>query len=143
MVRGFATKFMKEVKPGDGVVARVQATGLDEFRPVKFVLGDTSMQLQSGFSHNIVAAVPFGVVKKPSSSASSSSSSAENYSVLPATEEERISALGAGAGVAQGSVKVRVKQGSTYAFVEESAGDSQSREALLNLRAQRKSDKFC
>lgn len=140
-MHGVGTCFSKEIAAGDAIEVYNPQSKINELRVCRFVAADVSLSLSAPFSSNITQPSHFVVMKKPSR-ASTATSAAAGFAVTKAHATATGSTqLQPGAR----TITLRVRDGAGYKYVTEvvDASKAMSNEDLLDMRAKRKSDKFC
>jgi hypothetical protein len=129
------------MKPGDALQVRHPVSNKDEVRIVKMVLSDSSAGINAPFSSDLVSGTQFYVLKLPK--ATDDPETLREQERQRKLQEER-GAFGTYASEGGKTLTYRVKTGSGgYKIVTEQLNEEKSREALLDMRAKKKSDKFC
>ncbi|GMI33473.1 hypothetical protein TrCOL_g11563 [Triparma columacea] len=139
IVTGIDTRFLSELSQGDAFVLRNPSTGKDELRVVRFITSDQALALSSAFSFPCPSSSSsFKYVKAPKKLKSASELQAESTAKFNDTIDK---AAGTTNG---GKVEIRIKNsGGGYNIVQQAVDPEMSREELVNLRASKKSDRYC
>ena len=144
-VHGQATSFLHQLEAGDAVEIVHPTTLSSERRLVTMVLSDVSMALSSAFSTDIVSSTSFSFIKKPP--AAEDQEAARDAKRTKALADE-LGAFGTYTSKGGESFTYRTKKkgsfGSYHVVTEKlGAGESLSREELMDKRCSKKSDRFC
>ena len=135
VVMGHGTSFTNTLSVGDAILVHVEEDQPHEMRVITMCLSNTSINLSSPFSRNLTAPTSFQYIRKPKSSVQSRA--AKNQMELD--DHERASGF-------QGSHELvyreRTENGS-YRIKKETVSGDVSRTHLLEMRAKKKSDKYC
>jgi hypothetical protein len=142
-LQGHGTSFMSQLSQGDALIVTHPSTLMDETRLVSMVLSDTSIGISSAFSSDLISTTSFHYVKAPKKTAS-----AEDQRVAQKKRkaQEEDSAFGTYSSGGGDRIVYRVKKAGTYGgyeIVTEDAHQDMSREDLLKVRSQKKSDRYC
>lgn len=138
-VRGFNTRFSSQVRAGDVLEVAGDA------RPVQFIVSDTSLSLREAFTRDTGREEPFTVA---SSSVRAGEVVLSPAAAAAAAAAKRAAELAAATGASTDRIAVK-REGAagsgakSYTTVAVSGGASMSREALLDLRAKARGDRFC
>ena len=136
-ITGIDTDFKKQLSDKDAFGVLHPNSGKEELKLVKFVLGKTSLSISSPFSKDIVAGVPFFIMKKKKSEQDIIKEREQKLTELRMQESEAT-------GTSSLKLTYREKQGQgSYKLVSESVAESLSREELLDLRSRKKGDRRC
>jgi hypothetical protein len=144
-VHGQSTSFLHQLESGDAVEIVHPTTLSSERRLVTMVLSDVSMALSSAFSTDIVSSTSFSFIKKPP--AEEDQEAARDAKRTKALADE-LGAFGTYTSKGGESFTYRTKKkgsfGSYHVVTEKlGAGESLSREELMDKRCSKKSDRFC
>ena len=141
------SKFMSELSNGDVLIVKHPTTLVEEIRVITMVLSDVSLSISSAFSTDIITATSFDYMKKPKAKGDGKKRKRKTPEELE--EEEK---LAFGTYASKGNrISYRVRKGGKnasggYTIVTETVGAGEeppSREFLMNLRAKKKSDRYC
>jgi hypothetical protein len=131
VVTGIDTIFNREINVGDAILVE------EEMRVVTMRLSDTSCNLSSSFSTSHANPVPFRYISKPRTKTSVASGASKGLNAADAG-----SLFGD-----HNQLVYREKTGSSYRIQRVALPDSETsnitRTNLLEMRAKKKSDKFC
>ena len=140
------SKFMSELSNGDVLIVKHPTSLVEEIRVITMVLSDVSLSISSAFSSDLITATSFDYMKKPKAKGGKKR---KRKSAAEMEEEEK---LAFGTYASKGNrITYRVRKGGKnasggYTIVTETVGSGEeppSREFLMNLRAKKKSDRYC
>ncbi len=147
VVAGHGTNFQSQLRVGDAILARISATNnkfREEMRVVTMVLSPISISLSSAFSNDLKTPTAFTFINKPRDTQKEHAKMAQ----MAKEEQEAIEsqAMGTYRGNARGEVVYREKtEHGGYRIRREKVdgGGDMDRSDLLNVRAKKKSDRYC
>lgn len=140
VITGHGTKFTKTINIGDAIIVKVNNN--EEMRIVKMRLSDISIAISTPFSHDLTRPTSFQYISKPKDH------EAEKKAKRKKEQEEKddVERLAFGTYTGRNNQLVyreRTEHGS-YRIRRETLKDGDvSRSNLLQMRTQKKSDKFC
>ncbi|GAX27419.1 hypothetical protein FisN_23Hu117 [Fistulifera solaris] len=135
VIMGHGTSFMNTLSVGDAILVQIDENSPPEMRVITMCLSNTSINLSSSFSRSLTTPTSFQYIRKPKVSGQSRAAKTK----LEQDDHERASGF-------QGS-NVLVYRESTetgsYRIKKETVAGDVSRTHLLEMRAKKKSDKYC
>lgn len=135
VVMGHGTSFTSLVSVGDAILVQVDENQPQEMRVITMCLSNTSINLSSPFSRNLTTPTSFLFIRKPK--ASGQSRATKNK--LELEDHEKASGF-------QGSNELVYRESTehgSYRIKREIVEGDVSRTHLLEMRAKKKSDKYC
>lgn len=135
VVMGHGTSFTNTLSVGDAILVQVDENQPQEMRVITMCLSNTSINMSSAFSRNLTTPASFQYIRKPK--ASGQSRAAKNK--LELDDHERASGF-------QGSNELVYRESTengSYRIKKETVTGDVSRTHLLEMRAKKKSDKYC
>ena len=145
VVSGIGTKFEREIAAGDALIVNVvnsqSGQSQQEMRVVTMRLSNISISISSAFSDNIRTPTSFSVIRKPRDEAKQRRIAERNQQLSQKEEEEKAS--GTFGSTEELVYRERTEHGSYRIKRAKVDGEGVSREALLNMRSKKTSDKYC
>lgn len=138
VVTGIDTRFTKEINVGDAIV--VDVDGQPEMRVVTMRLSDQSLNLSSAFSQSLATPASFSYIAKPRDVTREAKQAQRQAQVESQEEKER--ACGSYAGEKELVYREKTEHGS-YRIKRAKVEGDVTRGDLLEMRAKKKSDKYC
>lgn len=135
VVSGIDTRFERELSVGDALM--VQFPTGQEMRVVTMRLSDTSLNLSSAFSQNLVQPVAFEYIAKPKAASRTGKDSS-----LPTNATNSASGIYESSTAGEVVYREKTEHGSYRIKRMQVQGDV-SRTDMLHMRAKKKSDKYC
>ena len=143
-IHGNFTLFMEELEPGDAIIITHPTTLVDETKIIRMVLSNVSMSISSAFSTDLISTTSFRFIKAPKDKIQEEKNRKEMaVEKQRKTEQE---AFGTYASIGGENFTYRVKKEGAfggYKIVTEKLNEKTTRESLLDMRAKKKSDRFC
>jgi len=139
VVTGHQTRFTKEVSAGDALIVG------DEMRVVTIRLSDTSLNLSSGFAASISTPTPFSYIPKPKTEQSLKAEATRRaMTEAERQKEEKEHAFGTYGSSRELVYREKTEQNSyRIRRIKVGLGEDLTRTDLLEMRAKKKSDKYC
>ena len=137
------TNFITELAVGDAVIVQHPTSLTEEARIVRMVLSDISISISSAFSSDLITATRFEYITAPKKEVDESAAVARKRTKRANDED---AAFGTFAGKLGTVVTYRERvpgAAHTYRIVTKKSDRAMSRGELLDLRAKKKSDRFC
>jgi hypothetical protein len=133
VIMGHGTSFMNTLSVGDAILVQIDENQSPEMRVITMCLSNTSINLSSSFSRSLTTPTSFQYIRKPNGQSRAAKTKLEQ------DDHERASGF-------QGS-NVLVYRESTetgsYRIKKETVAGDVSRTHMLEMRAKKKSDKYC
>lgn len=143
VVMGHGTSFMNSLSVGDALLVQVDHNHPQEMRVITMCLSNTSINLSSPFSRNLTTPTSFQYIRKPKTTTTtttgSSRSATNGLSGSNSEDYEKASGFQGGNELVY---RESTETGSYRIKREQVIGDV-SRTQLLEMRAKKKSDKYC
>jgi len=156
VVTGFNTKFRSEFISGDAIIVKFEPQNQDqgkipkeEMRVITMCLSDTSCAISSAFSTDLRAHTSFSFVRKPKDEQKEREEArSKQKEDWMETERTAFGLYGSGSGnggTGGNNVLIYRKKTETGSYVikKEKLNEEVSRVDLLNMRAKKKSDRYC
>lgn len=138
-IYGTDTKFMSELRVGDGLLIIHPLTELKEAKIVRIVVSDTGASLSSPFSTSLEEDTPFQYVRSKGSHEAASAAKTKEENAKRKRVKEANDAVGIFA-----SSYVEKKSGSSGGVrIVKVDTKNKERSDLLNIRSSKKSDRYC
>jgi hypothetical protein len=147
VITGYETSFLKTLNVGDAILVNVElkdGTTREEMRVLTMRLSDTSASISSAFTEDVSRPTSYRYITKPKNTQKEKleEEKKDKYS----KEELNRNAFGTytsdGSSGKQFVYRERTEHGS-YRIKREAVSENVSRTKLLEMRAQKKSDKYC
>lgn len=140
VVTGYGTKFNSEFSTGDALLVRYPQSNQDEMRVVTMRLSDVSCGISSAFSCDLRDATAFSYVLAPRDE----KKIREKEHKAREEEERETERTAFGTYSARDTLVYRKKtETGSYVIQREKLDQDVTRGDLLNLRAKKKSDRYC
>lgn len=136
---GSDTKFMSELRVGDGLLIIHPVTQQKEAKIVRIVVSDAGASLSSAFSTSLEADTAFQYVRARGSEEAASAAKAKEESAKKKRAKEAEDAVGI---FANSYVEKKNGSGGGVRIVKVDTKNKQ-RSDLLNIRSSKKSDRYC
>ena len=146
VITGYETSFLKTLNVGDAILVNVQlkdGTTREEMRVLTMRLSDTSASISSAFTEDVSRPTSYRYNTKPNTQKEKLEKVKKD---MHSKEELNRNAFGTysadGSNGKQFVYRERTEHGS-YRIKREAVSENVSRTKLLEMRAQKKSDKYC
>lgn len=156
VVTGINTKFRSEFTSGDAIIVKYQPEAQDqgnppkeEMRVITMCLSDSSCAISSAFSSDLKTSTAFSFVRKPKDEHKEREEArSKQKEEWMETERTAFGLYGSGSGnggTGGNNVLIYRKKTETGSYVikKEKLNEEVSRGDLLNMRAKKKSDRYC
>lgn len=147
-VYGHFTEFAAQLSPGDAIIITHPTTLQQETKIVRMVLSNISMGISSSFSTDLISTTAFKYIKAPRDDSKEREAAALAVQKRHKGEEDAFGTYASRGG--EQLVYREKKSGGSgggsfggYKIVKQTLDGSASREQLLDMRAKKKSDRFC
>lgn len=125
------------------VIITHPTTLAEEMKIVRIVVSNTSMSISSAFSSDLISTTPFRYIRAPKEAKPATAAGGDEAARARSRED---SANGTYASNGGEKFVYRVKKEGSfggYKIVTETTTSKTDREALLDMRSKKKSDRFC